>query len=104
MQDHHHITKYNVDFNEYATITGFDEWALYTKYYKGLAPRIKDGLVYIGCPDTLTDLRTQAMNLDLRYWERKDEEKYWTLSSSRNQSSKPSSASSNTTSSSSSSS
>jgi len=76
MLDHHHITKYNVEFNEYSTITGFDERALFAKYYKGLAPRIKDGLVYSGRPDTLAELRTRAMNLDLRYWERRDEEKY----------------------------
>ena len=37
-------TWYNVDFNEYLTITGFDEHAQYMKYYKGLAPHIKDGL------------------------------------------------------------
>jgi len=48
MQDHHHITKYNIEFNEYATITGFNERALFTKYYKGLAPCIKDGLIYSG--------------------------------------------------------
>ena len=48
MQDHHSITKYNVEFNEYATITGFNEGALFAKYYKGLAPCIKDGLVYSG--------------------------------------------------------
>ena len=65
MHNHHHITKYNVEFNEYATITRFDERALYAKYYKGLAPRIKDGMVYSGRPDNLADLRTQAMNLNL---------------------------------------
>ena len=26
---------YNVDFNKYSTITGFDKRALYAKYYKG---------------------------------------------------------------------
>ena len=72
MQDYHHITNYNVDFNEYSAITGFDERALYANYYRGLAPRIKDGLVFAGRSGTLTDLRTSAINLDLRYWER-----YW---------------------------
>lgn len=46
MLDHHHITKYNIKFNKYSTITGFGKQALYAKYYKGLAPQIKDGLVY----------------------------------------------------------
>ena len=82
MQDYHHITKYNVDFNEYSAITGFDERALYANYYRGLAPRIKDGLVFAGKPDNLADLRTVAISLDLRYWERKDEDK--TKSSSGN--------------------
>jgi hypothetical protein len=50
--------------------------SLYAAYYKGLAPCIKDGLVYVGRPATLTDLRAQAINLDLRYWERRDEDKY----------------------------
>ena len=76
MKDYHHLNKYNVEFNEYATITGFDERALYAKYYKGLAPRIKDGLVYSGRPATLARLRERAQELDLRHWERKDEEKY----------------------------
>jgi len=46
MRDSHHITRYNIDFNKYAVLTGFDKWALPTMYYKGLAPHIKDGLVY----------------------------------------------------------
>ena len=36
MKDSHHVTKYNVDFNKYATITGFDKRALFDKYYRGL--------------------------------------------------------------------
>ena len=69
MQDHHHITKYNVEFQEYTMIMGFNKQALYAKYYKGLAPCIKDRLVYSGRPDTVAELRMQAMNLDLHYWE-----------------------------------
>jgi len=56
MRDNHHITRYNIDFNEYAVLTGFNEQALSTMYYKGLAPRIKDGLVYSGRPRTLRAL------------------------------------------------
>jgi hypothetical protein len=56
MKDHQHITKYNVDFNKYATLTSFDECALYAKYYKGLAPRIKDSLIFSGRPNTLDTL------------------------------------------------
>ena len=89
-----------MEFNKYATITSFEEQSLYAKYYRGLALCIRDGLVYSSRPDNLADLRTQAMNLDLCYWECKDEDKYWMLLSSGNLS-KPL-ASSNATSSSSS--
>ena len=75
MKDHHHITRYNVEFNEYAALTGYNDHALYTRYYKGLAPRLKDALVYSGKPTTLAGLCTRAQALDLRYWERKDEER-----------------------------
>lgn len=75
MRDHHHITRYNVEFNEYAALTGYNDHALYTRYYKGLAPRLKDALVFSGKPTTLAGLRTRAQALDLRYWERKDEDR-----------------------------
>jgi len=75
MEDFHHITKFNVESNEYAVLTGFDERALYAKYYKGLAPRVKDGLVFTGRPTTLRALPTQAQDLDLRFWERRDEDR-----------------------------
>ena len=74
MKDSHHIAKYNVEFNEYAVLTSFDNCALYAKYYKGLAPRIKDGLVYAGRPNNLEGLRNRAQALDLCYWECKDED------------------------------
>ena len=94
MKDTHHITQYNVDFNEYSTITGFDEKALYAKYYKGLAPRIKDGLVYGGRPDNLADLRTQAQALNSHYWECRDKEHFKPSTSTPQ---KPVSTSSSTT-------
>ena len=75
MKDHHHITHYNVKFNEYGVLLGYNNQALYTRYYKGLAPHIKDALVFSGKLATLNELRTHAQALDLRYWECKDEEK-----------------------------
>ncbi len=56
MKDTHHILKYNIEFNKYSTLTGFDNCALYAKYYKGLAPHIKDGLVFASHPTTLDGL------------------------------------------------
>src|SRR5258706_901123 len=89
MKDTHHISKYNVEFNEYSTLTGFDNRALYAKYYKGLAPHIKDGLVFAGRPTTLDGLRSRSQQLDLRYWERKDED-WASAPSSGNSSARPS--------------
>ena len=80
MKDYHHLNKYNVDFNEYTTLTRFNKQALYVQYYKGLAPRIKDGLVYSSRPPTLAQLCEQAQELDLCYWEQKDKEKFATSS------------------------
>ena len=85
MLNHHHITKYNIDFNEHSTITGFGKWAPYAKYYKGLAPRIKDSLVNTGWATMLAALHAQAINLDLQYWEHQDEDKYKNLSSTSQQ-------------------
>jgi hypothetical protein len=75
MKDYHHLNKFNIEFNEYSTITGFSKHDLYTCYYKGLAPCIKDALVFSGRPNTLAALREHAQQLDMRYWECKDEEK-----------------------------
>ena len=76
MKDSHHITKYNVEFNELATITGFKEHSLFARYYHGLALHIKDGLAISGKPATLKELRAKAQALDLRYWERKNEDRH----------------------------
>lgn len=87
MKDTHHVAKYNVKFSEYSALTGYNDRALYAKYYKGLAPRIKDALALIGRPTNLDSLRNKAQEFDLRYWERywerKDEDRA-NASSSRN--------------------
>ena len=80
MRDIHHVTRYGIDFNKYAVLTGFDKRALSTMYYKGLAPLIKDGLVYSGHPRTHCDLQAQAQNLDLQYWEHCDEDRAYNKS------------------------
>jgi hypothetical protein len=74
MKDHHHITHYDIEFNEYAALLGYNNHALYTRYYRGLAPHLKDALVYSSKPTTLNGLRTRAQALDLRYWECKDKD------------------------------
>jgi hypothetical protein len=62
MKDTHHIAKYNVDFNEYTTLTGFNNHALYAKYYKGLAPRIKTASFSLVAPPTSTAYATKLKN------------------------------------------
>jgi len=74
MKDHHHIAQYNVEFNEYAALTGFNNHTLYAKYYKGLAPRIKDSLVFAGHPTNIDGLCLEAQYLNLRYWEQRDKD------------------------------
>jgi len=74
MKDNHHIAKYNVEFNEYTVLTGFNNHTLYAKYYKGLMPHIKDGLVFAGRLTNLDGLHLRAQELDLHYWERRDED------------------------------
>jgi len=75
MKDHHHIGRYNVDFNEYAAKSGYNDHALYTRYYKGLPTRLKDNLALSTKPTTLAGLRHRAQVLDLRHWERQDEDR-----------------------------
>jgi len=74
MKDNHHIAKYNVEFNEYV-LTSFNNHALYAKYYKGLMLHIKDGLIFTSCPTNLDGLRLRAQELDLHYWEQRDEDR-----------------------------
>jgi hypothetical protein len=64
MKDHH-ITCYNVEFNEHAALTGYNDQALYTCYYKGLAPQLKDALIFSSKPTTLNELHIRAQALDL---------------------------------------
>jgi len=75
MKDHHHIGHYNVDFNEYAAKSGYNDHTLYTRYYKGLPTRLKDNLALSTKPTTLAGLRHQAQVLDLHHWERLDEDR-----------------------------
>jgi len=75
MKNHHHLNKYDVKFSEYATLTGFNERALFARYYKGLAPRLKDAMLYGPRPTTYTQLRERAQECDLRYWEHNSEDR-----------------------------
>jgi len=67
------IAKYLVEFNRHATLTGWDNRALRHQFYRGLPARIKDEVSRVGKPDTLSALRTLALSIDNRYWEREEE-------------------------------
>lgn len=73
MEENHRVARYNTDFNLYASQVGWNDDAKYYAYYKGLPSRLKDQLVIAGKPRTLSGLREVAQQLDLRYWERREE-------------------------------
>ena len=45
MQENHHINKYLIEFSEHTTYTGWNDIALYSEFYRGLAERIRDQLL-----------------------------------------------------------
>src|SRR6202041_3233319 len=67
------ITKYIVEFNRLATITGWDAHALRHPFYCGLPSCIEDELARIGKHATLPTLKALAQSIDGRYWEREEE-------------------------------
>jgi hypothetical protein len=70
MQDNQHIVKYNVEFNQLAIRTGWDDSVLRHRYYSGLAERIKDIMGQQGKPATLEAMRLLAHSIDSCHWER----------------------------------
>lgn len=73
MRNNQRISEYTVQWNQYATRTGWDEAALRHRFYAGLPSRIKDEVARNGKPTSLTQLRTLAQIIDGRYWERQAE-------------------------------
>ena len=75
MKDHHHITKYIVDFNKLASRTDWNEPALRDRFFRGLPTRIRTELLRGGKPKTLVRMRLKAQQVDQAYWMTKDEVK-----------------------------
>src|SRR6202041_3798297 len=69
MKSSQRIAKYIVEFNQLATIMGWDGHALRHQFYHGLPSHIKDELARIGKPTTLPALKAQAQSIYGRYWE-----------------------------------
>ena len=73
MQENHHINKYMIEFSEHAAYTGWNDAALYGKFYWGLAKRLKDQLLNMDHPRTLDQLKIDALKCDNCYWEHQHE-------------------------------
>ena len=73
MREGQRIAKYNVEFNRLAASVNWGDSPLRHAYYKGLPDRIKDSLVHVQKPTTLSELRLAAQLIDIRYWERRNE-------------------------------
>lgn len=75
MSDHHHVMKYSIDFKELAShLPDLSDTSLFSDYYRGLAPRIKDDLAKHPWPNSFVDLVTLTRSIDQRYWDRKEEQ------------------------------
>ena len=61
------ILKYNIEFTCHLTKLGWPDNILQSKYYKGLAPQIKDALLNKSKPQMLIELCSTAINIDYRY-------------------------------------
>jgi len=74
MKDAHRVTRYIVDFNRLASqVQDYGDGALHCLFYSGLPDRLKDEIARVGKPLTLHGLRALCQEIDVRYWECKDE-------------------------------
>jgi len=74
MKDAHCVTRYIVDFNQLASqVQDYGDGTLHRLFYSGLPDRLKDEIAQVRKPLTLHGLRALCQEIDMRYWERKDE-------------------------------
>jgi len=72
--DAHHVTRYIVDFNRLASqVQDYGDGALHCLFYSGLPDHLKDKIARVGKPLTLHGLRALCQEINVHYWERKDE-------------------------------
>lgn len=69
------ISVYDSEFLRLSSRLDFDKQALKDKYYRGLAPVIKDELTKFDESDSFEDLRALAIRIDQRLWARKVEQR-----------------------------
>jgi len=74
MKDAHRVMRYIVDFNRLASqVQDYGDGVLRRLFYSGLLDRLKDEIARVGKPLTLHGLRALCQEIDMRYWEHKDE-------------------------------
>ena len=64
------IATYQLEFDNVAVMTGYNEAALHRAYYQGLPNRIKDLIANVGRPETLPGLKAIVQRFDQRYHQR----------------------------------
>jgi len=73
MKENQRLNKYMIEFAEHAPYTNWNDAALYSAFYTGLADRIKDQLCLRPRTTTLNDLKQISLDIDDRHWERESE-------------------------------
>ena len=56
MEDSHQVSRYVVEFQKWGNLTGYDDTALSSLFYRGLCNRIKDQFALVGRPYKFTTL------------------------------------------------
>ncbi|KAG6327488.1 hypothetical protein ID866_11601 [Astraeus odoratus] len=98
MKENQHINKYMVEFNWLTSqVRGYGDGALCHQFYSGLPNCIKDEICCIGKPRNLDDLHYLAQEINMHYWEHKEEVQHANKSSGTNNfpTNKPGSSASN---------
>ena len=81
MKDAHRVTRYIVDFNQLALqVQDYGDGALRCLFYSSLPDHLKDEIARLGKPLTLHGLRALCQEINMCYWERKDEISHTTKS------------------------
>jgi len=97
MKDSYHVTWYIVDFNCLTSqVQDYGDGALRRLFYSSLPDRLKDEIAQVGKPLTLNGLRALCQEINVRYWEHKDEISHTTKSQPTSSTTKPSNSRGNT--------
>jgi len=97
MKDSYRVTRYIIDFNRLASqVQDYGDGALHRLFYSGLPDQLKDEIARVRKPLTLNGLRALCQEIDVRYWECKDEISRTMKSQPTSSTTKPSNSGGNT--------